>query len=302
MSTTNDHPAFADLAARHAPYAAHLLGAAAEHARRIHAEEVTPEHLLYTLMTDEDCAAHRAVLGAFADPETIAGEVLALSPGILVVGSGRSVPFSVRGARTLERARDQAVERRADAVEPADLFAAGIAELEESARSRLDELGLALPLATCEPAGSAGEPVRPDGPLLGSFSAASMRVCGFASRIAVQLQRESITPAHVVFAALEADETLQEVTGLSSMGIRTALAGQDEDPTATPPRSMGPDADLRAFLGGFADGADSLAWLGGFLERGSAELRHLLAQQRISLETVARAQGVVRDPDGPGAP
>ena len=301
MSTPADHPALADLASRHAPYAAHLLGVAADHARRIHAEEVSPEHLLYALMTDESSAAHRAVLGAFADPETIAAEVLALSPGILVVGSGRSVPFSERGARTLARARERAVSRRAAAVEPADLFTAGFGELEDAARARLEAVA---PTEHEPPAPDppVADPVRADGPLLGSFSEASMRVCGFASRIAVQLERAAISPAHVVFAALEADDALQAATGLTPVGVRAALVGHDDDPTPPPSRAMAPDANLRSFLEGSDDGADSLAWLGGFLERGSAELRHLLAQQRISLETVARARGAVRDPDGPGAP
>ena len=73
---------------------------AARYALRLHAEELAIEHLFASLLEDEECGATRLVLHAFADPETLAVEVLALCPGIMVVGSEHCLPFSVRGVRT----------------------------------------------------------------------------------------------------------------------------------------------------------------------------------------------------------
>ena len=70
------------------PYLRRALDAARDRALAIHADEVTREHLCERLFADEDSALSRAVLDAFADPEGMAVETLALSPGILVVGSG----------------------------------------------------------------------------------------------------------------------------------------------------------------------------------------------------------------------
>src|SRR5688572_3141726 len=101
-----------DAAARAlAPHGRALLAAARDFALSIHAEELGPEHLLCALMADAEGAARRAVEHAFADPETIAGEVLAMASGILVSGSAASLPFSPGGVRALEGARALAAER-----------------------------------------------------------------------------------------------------------------------------------------------------------------------------------------------
>ena len=80
------------------PYARGLLQAAGAHALRLHAETVSPEHLLWALMDDPSAAAHAAVLHAFADPGTIADEVLAVSPGLLVVAFAALVLRASRAA------------------------------------------------------------------------------------------------------------------------------------------------------------------------------------------------------------
>ena len=98
-------PELARLGQRLAPYARETLERGASLAARLHADEVSPEHWLAALLADEECAATRAVLHAFADPETIGIEVLAQCSGIMVVGSGRTLPFSVRAVSALRAAR-----------------------------------------------------------------------------------------------------------------------------------------------------------------------------------------------------
>ena len=110
-------------------YTRFALRRAVDYARRLHSAELTTEHLLASLLEDEEAGATRIVLHAFADPETISIEVRALCPGTMVVGSERCLPFSVRGARLLEAARARAAERADLAVTPHHLFAAALAEL-----------------------------------------------------------------------------------------------------------------------------------------------------------------------------
>src|SRR5262245_18257872 len=109
---------------RLAPCARASLTRARKLALRLHAEELSPEHWLAALLEDEDYAATRTVLHAFADPETIGVEVLALCEGIMVVGSGRTLPFSVLGVEALRAARSTAAARRGRQVVVEDVFSA----------------------------------------------------------------------------------------------------------------------------------------------------------------------------------
>ena len=283
-----------------APYARHLVERSAAHAHRIHAEELSLPHLLTTLMLDEACAAHRALVHLFADPETIATECLALSPGVLVVGSGRSLPFSVLGARSLEAARDLAVQRGAGAVAGAHLLAAAAAVLEGEPRAALDRAGYRVEgldeaLEDC----AESEPLSPTGPLLHGFTTAAMRSCGVAARIAVQLGRESISPVHLVFAVLETEPELQEAAGLGLMRTRAAFTGRDADLTPPEPRLLAGEKELLSFLASTPPGVDSLGLLLGILQRGTQELRLLLGQHLLSPEALGEAQTAYRDPAPP---
>ncbi len=293
-----DDPA---LLARLAPYARHAVGEAARFARKLHAEEVAPEHLLSSLMFDEDCAASRVVIHAFADPETIATEVLALCPGITVVGSARCLPFSVRGVELLFAARAGAAAVRSVSVEPAHLFAAAAEHLDTEARSRLTDAGFsAAPPAAAPAAGAEGEAVAEEGPLFRSFSTASKRVLGAAGNAAARFERDAIAPAHVLLGCLEIDEALRDAAGLTVARTRMLLSDRDADPTPPPRGSLPAGAELAALLARTAADADTLGLLGAILDHGASELRQLLTRQKVTAAVVGRCLGVFQDPDPPG--
>ena len=66
-------------------YTRFALSRSVEYARRLHAERVSPEHVLASLLEDEECGATRLVLHAFADPATLGIEVMAMCTGIMAV-------------------------------------------------------------------------------------------------------------------------------------------------------------------------------------------------------------------------
>jgi hypothetical protein len=296
MTTLAHSPEVERMLARTGPYLARGLERAARYALRLHAEELAVEHLLASLLEDEDCGATRLVLHAFADPETLAVEVLALCPGIMVVGSERCLPFSVRGVRALEGARGRASTAGLEEVDPAALLRAAVAELPAEVRAALGEAGLAPEVVPDAPAASGVGSPGADG-FLRHFSAAARRALGLACRVARKLERDAIAPAHVLFGCLEADDDLARTTGLSGSRARNVLAGRDEDGTPLPDRALAPDTGLRELLGGLPDRAgtfDVLAWL---VHRGSPELRALLARQKVSPALIEHAQGAFADPD-----
>ena len=292
------HPELAQRAAKLAPYAAGLVQASAEHALRLHAERVGVPHLLTTLMRDEDCAAHRAVLFAFGDPETIAEEAVALSEGVLVVGSGRSLPFSPRGVEAVEGARRAAVERGAAEVCPAHLGSAAYDQLSEAIQRDLGAAGLRLDRLYDEDAEQRGE--RPalqlDGPVLGSFDEATKRACGVACRVATQLARASISPAHLLLACLEIDPQLAQRSGLSGLRARAALAGRDEDESPLPDGVLEAEEQLLSFIEALEAGSDSLGLLLGLYQYGPESLRLLLGQHQLEAANMSAQSGVLRDP------
>lgn len=282
---------YSPLYARLAPYARATLERSAEHALALHAEELAPEHLLSTLLTDESGGATRLILFAFADPETLAAEILALSPGIMVVGAKRTLPFSVRGAQALEAALDVARSAGVELVEPEHVLEAAWRRLTRAQRSALGESGGApAPEAGPQPGSGAR------GVLLRYFSREACRSLGAASRIAQRWRRDSITPAHLVVGAIEVDASLLAGRGLGAALVPQALAGRDEDETLPLPRALAPDARLRSLLGSLPQAADTLAILRWFLCEGSAEVRELLRRQRVTRELVERAGEAFGDP------
>ena len=276
------------------------IEAAAQHALRLHAEELTAEHLLSSMFLDESAGASRFVLFAFADPETLAIETLALSPGIMVIGSGRSLPFSVRGVRALVAARARAASAGARSVCPGDLLACGVAELEDEVQELLISVGLIQEtLGLDGPAGPdtapGGAPIPSEGPLFQHFNQDARQSLGAASRAASQWARKAISPAHLVFGALKADERLAQALDLRPTRIRMALGGRDEDMTPIEHRLLAPDRPMRALLAALEDGAGTISILGYLLSHGSEEIRLLLQTQRITPELFERAQGSFAD-------
>jgi hypothetical protein len=291
-------PELAPLTARLAPYARASFERAAALAARIHAEEISPEHWLVALLSDESCAATRAVLHAFADPETIGVEVLALCAGIMVVGSERTLPFSVLSVAALQDARAAAVERGSLQVEPSDLFGAALARLPAELRARLELLPgaeLAHHDPPAGPPGSGGVP--PTGPLFRHFSGGALRALGASSRSAAALGRDAIGPIHVVLGTLEVDEALRQRTNLSAGRVRLAATGLDEDTTPLPERRLRAEERLRAMLAGLPDRAETLDVLADMLAQGSEELTSLLLRQKVTAALVERCRGIFRDPE-----
>lgn len=296
MSHLPDAPPLQAAVQRLAPYARHKVDEAAGFARRMHAEDFTLEHLLSSMFFDEETAASRVVLHAFADPETLATEVMALCPGITVVGSERCLPFSVRGVRALFAARTAAAGAGAEAVTPVHLLAAAAGELTDEARGKLEATGFEPPVPSADPAGDALEDA---GPLFRSFSNDSKRALGVAGNAAVQFERARVSPAHLFLGCLQVDDDLGRAHGTSHGRARMLLAGLDDDPTDLAPAPLAADADLVAFLARLPEDSDTLALLEGVLAHGATELRQLLVRQRITPQLVERSKGAFRDPAPP---
>lgn len=297
-------------AERLAPYARFSLGRAERFATHLHARELCPEHWLVSLLQDEDCAATRLVLHAFADPRSIGGEVLALCPGIMVVGSGHSLPFSVLGVAALRSARAGAAARGAERVEPGDVLRAALARVSPEAHARLElaagggaEFAAAARTPTEEgsPRTTDLEPLE-QGSFFGCFSGAALRALGVACRAAGELGRDAIGPVHLLAGSLEVDPALREHTRLSPGRLRVALSGLDADPTPLPARTLRADESLLELLSSVPPGADTLDVLGWMLAHGTDELRALLRRQKITTALHERARGVFRDPEPPASP
>jgi hypothetical protein len=291
-------PELAPHVARLAPYARASFERAAGLAARLHAEEISPEHWLVALLEDEECAATRVVLHAFADPETIGVEVLALCTGIMLVGSDRTLPFSVLGVQALQAARDRAAARAGARVEPADLFRAARERIAAELHARLALLPGIVPLPEPVDAPS-GEASPAEGPFFRSFSERSLRALGASGRAAASLARSAIGPAHLMLGALEVDGDLRERTGLTPARVRMACSGLDEDATPLPARRLPGDERLRALFAVLPPAAETLDVLGWLLERGSAELVGLLRRQKVTSSLLERCRGAYRDPPLP---
>jgi len=282
-------------ARRLGPYARDTLERAVQLAARLHAREISPEHWLAALMDDEECAATRAVLHAFADPETLGVEILALCEGIMVVGSKRTLPFSVRGVEALEGARKDASARGSETVEPGDVFWAAVDRLGPALSTRLSQVP-GVRLLRPEPVDAHGF-VPPGGPLFRSYSPSALRSLGASVRAAAGLERSAIGPAHLAIGALEVDEALRERTSLTPARVRMAGTGLDEDSTPLPERRLGGDARLRAMLADLPENGETLDVLGWILTRGSEELIALLRRQKVTSALFERCRGVYQDPD-----
>jgi hypothetical protein len=272
------------------PYARGLLHAAGTHALRLHAETVSPEHLLWALMEDSSCAAHAAVLHAFADPGTIADEVLAISPGLLVVASGSTLPFSVRAAGALARAREAAGE---DDVAVSGLLVQATSAFDDPLRRILRGAGFSAEIP--QESGPAGVP----GPgLFKHFSMPAKRVLSGSNRLAASDRSPSISHVHLFLACLQEDEGLAARTGLSFRQARLLLSGSTLDDSVPPPRPLPRDRSLIAFLEGVPARSDSLALLARFHAGGTPELAQILVRSKVTPALLDRARNAFRDPQG----
>lgn len=274
-------------------YARFLLARAGLHALRLHADAVTPEHLLSALMDDAGSAAHAAVLHAFADPATISDEALAISPGLMVVASGSTLPFSPRATLVLSRARSISLGTGRKEVLLLDLVGQAEKSLDEALRGALREAGLStIPDSTPEghepPLGSA---------VFKSFSAGAKRALSGANRMAAAEHAPSISPAHLFLAGLKEDPDLAASLGVSFHRARALLAGRTADESAPAPRTMPPDPALLAFLRDLEPGSDSLDLLARFHSGATPELAGILNRSKVTAALLERVRAAFRDPE-----
>lgn len=284
------------------PYALRRLEEAARFALQLHAEELTSEHLLASLLLDESAGASRMILHAFADPATIAGEVMALCPGILVVGSGRSLPFSVLAVRGLEDARAQAARRALGAVTTNEILWAVIEVMGSRQRNALRAAGYRADEVLAEKSDgdeTEAASVPAEGPLFHHFDNQALRALGAACRLASKLERPAIGPVHVLLACLELDESLRGRSGLNPVRVRGVFGAEDHDTTPLAPRALSTSNELSELLGNLEHGASTLEILGRILTDGTDELRLLLVQQKVTPELYGRSANAFPDPESP---
>lgn len=317
MTLHLDAPDLAPLVAPLSAYGRKLVEGAGREALRLFADEVEPEHLLLVALADEENAAHRACLHAFADPETIVQEALALASGILVVGSAAALPFSPRAVVALRAARSQAAAQGAAELDGDRLLAASVSELEPQAARALVEAGYTPPSASAPQPGvalregeSSAVPAGPEAPGSKGLSAAdplfrdttseARRVLSSAARIALRDEQPAIAPAHVVLAALENDRERATRCGLTAARARLLLQGRSADPSEPPRRELRASDTFREYLSSLPPGAGSIAMLLGLLEPESVtsrgEISLLLARHRVTRALLERSMGMP-DPD-----
>jgi len=234
------------------------------------------------------------VLAAFADPETIASEILALADGILVVGSRAALPFSPRAVAGLFSARARAAERGASVLDTGAILAQMVRELDGEVRDALAEAGLSLD--ELEPTGGPGG-VRAEGPLFRDTTEGARRVLSRAGRLAAGEGDPSIAPGHVVLAALDDDRELSGRAGLGAARARLVLSGRTRDETPIADRPLPASEELLTVLGILPEEAGSLAMMRAFHAGGTAEIAGILTRHRVTGAFLERADRGLRDPD-----
>jgi ATP-dependent Clp protease ATP-binding subunit ClpA len=279
------------------PYARGLIESSARYAAYLHADEVGAEHLLCTLMEDEECAAHRLVEHAFADPETLADEVRALAAGIMVTGSSASLPFSEGGVLALESARRLAAERREASVQVAHLLAAALDGLPEDLRAAAHEAGYdRAGLDALFGPGVATGAARSEGSLFRHFSEDAKRCLSAAARLARGSQGEPIGPAHLILSCLQGRTDLEGGAGLSAARMRVLLRGRMQDPTPLANRALEPDSTYLTFLSELPERAGSLELLARYHAGPTPEIAQVLLRHRVTPALLERAAAAFSDP------
>jgi len=293
MSLDSDDPELAPLLARLEPYARSLVFRAGVHALRLHADAVSPEHLLSVLVDDPESAAHAAILHAFADPATISSEALAISPGLMVVASGSTLPFSPGAVDVLVRAHRHSLESGADEVEVGSLLREAACSLDPGARNALRSAGLTAAGESRAPMADA----RPSAGLFKRFTTPAKRALSAANRFAAGERAAAISPAHLLLGCLAEDPGVAAAGGVSLHRARALLAGRTVDDRDPEPRLLEADPSLLRFLRGVGPGANSLALLARFLSAETPELAGILTRSKVTAPLLARAREAFQDPE-----
>ncbi|MFT4537794.1 MAG: hypothetical protein ACI841_000972 [Planctomycetota bacterium] len=275
------------------PYFSVIIEAATRRASGLFAEEVSLEHLLVAAIEDEETAANEVICHAFADPETVAMEALALAPGLMVVGSGGAVPFSPRSVNALHAVRERAAAAGWSEVDCAQLLRAAVEALPPEAVDALSVVGAKVG----ELAGSAGDTiVAGDGPLFRCYDIPAKRALSVASKLARSNRDASIGPARIALAALECDPELGKRCGTTLSRARIALGSHAVD-TSPPPQVKPPlEARLTAFLEALPPGAGSLQLLEACHAPETQEIEALLNRHKVHPALLERAKGSFEDP------
>jgi len=267
---------------------------AATQALRLHASEVTLEHLLCAAMRDEDCAAYEVVCHAFADPETVFDESLALAPGLLVVASASTLPFSEGAVRALYGSYRAARLKDEAEVSCGRVIVCAFEALSESQRSLLRAIGF-------EPKWSSSDSTSSEAPDPGSlfshFDEDAKKALSRGNRAASSLRATEIGPAHLFLGCLQTDEALASTLGLNFSRARLTLSQDHADPTPVPERELALDSGLLELLEDLPDGADSLGLLAALHSGKAADLGTLLMRHKVTPELLARSETAFRDTD-----
>ncbi len=300
MSLDPEDSAWSAARARLSPYGRVMLERGADLALRIHSDHVGPEHLVLAALGDEDSAVHRAALHAFADPETVGDEILALAEGILVVGSARAKPFSARAVELLYAARAAAAAARTGLVAPVHLLVQAFDHLEAGLGDVLAAAGFDRPGAEAGAAELAGVgDVVADGPLFRSFSNDAKKTLSTGAHHAAREELDAVSPGCLLLASLEVEPALEASSGLPLHRARMVLSGRLDDASPPADRVLEPDEPLRALLERLGPGSGSLELLLACHGDPSRELPQLLGRHKISAALLERSRGVFRDPEGP---
>jgi hypothetical protein len=230
------------------------------------------------------------VLHAFADPGTIDDEALAISPGVMVVASGSTLPFSPTAVEALVRARAAA---HGGEVAPREVLVAALGSLGDEALAALGKAGLVLAPAAPAPLPDTADDAEP---LFRRFTTEAKRALSNANRAAAQSDEPSIGPARLVIACLERDEELASEAGLAWRRARLALTGHTLDATPPRPRALPADEALLTLLGRLPEGASSTAVLGEMIASGPLELGQILTRHKVTTSLIERARDAFGDP------
>ena len=266
---------------------------AVELALNLHSEEVTLEHLVCALLSDEESAICELVEHAFADPETLFEDALALAPGILIVGSGATRPFSVRAVEVARRAVELARTEELASVSPACLLRAACEELTPEALSALKETG--CDSGAVDLSGENG--TLPEAKhLFHPFGDAARRALTSASRQVPRDSRRGISPADLIVGALSEDPGLARAFGTSSSAASALLRPFSEDKTPPPARDIPDDEALGKTLAALSLESGSLDLLQLVLRNSEAELAQVFLRQKVTSALLERSLTTFVDP------
>ena len=266
---------------------------AVELALSLHSEEVTLEHLVCALLSDEESAICELVEHAFADPETLYEDALALTPGILIVGSGATRPFSVRAVEASRRAVELAKTEGLASVSPACLLRAACEELTPEALKALKEAG--CDGGSADLSGEAG--ALPEAKhLFHPFGDAARRALTNASRQVPKNSRRGISPVDLIVGALSEDPELARAFGTSSSAASALLRPFSEDKTPHPARDIHNDEALGKILAALSMESGSLDLLQLVLKDSEAELAQVFLRQKVTSALLERSLTTFVDP------